>query len=102
VEVRDDGGRIGIVDALWLPERVICDLKGMRFHTAPAQVRRDDQRLNRLFDAGYGVRVIGWRDLVDDPPGAVATIGRALQAADAAVDLSSIPADLTVPQRPFL
>ena len=102
VEVRDDRGRIGIVDALWVPQRVICELKGLRFHAPPTQVRRDDQRLNRLFDAGYGVRVIGWRDLVDDAPGAVATIGRALQAAGATVDLSSIPADLTVPQRPFL
>ena len=102
VEVRDDRGRIGIVDALWLPQHVICELKGLRFHTAPTQVRRDDQRLNRLFDAGYGVRVIGWRDLIDDAPGVVATIGRALQAAGAEVDLSSIPGDLKVPQRPFL
>jgi hypothetical protein len=102
VEVRDDRGRIGIVDALWLPERVICELKGLRFHTAPTQVHRDDKRLNRLFDAGYGVRVIGWRELVDDAPGAVATIGRALQAAGTTVDLARIPQDLRVPTRPFL
>lgn len=101
-DVRDSRGRIGIVDALWLPERVICELKGLRFHTTAAQLRRDDKRQNRLLDAGYGVRNIGWRDFVEDPREAVATVMRALQVAGAAVDLSRLPASLTVPSHPFL
>lgn len=100
--VRDEKGLIGIVDALWVPHRVVCELKGLRFHTTPAQLRRDDQRDNRLLDAGYGVRSVSWRDLVDDPRGVVATVMRALRVAGADVDLATIPAEIKVPGRPFV
>lgn len=84
-----------------MPERVVCELKGLRFHGSAAQVRRDDKRVNRLLDAGYGVRSFGWRDLVDDAPQMVATLMRALQAAGATVDFSAIPTKIPVPAAPF-
>ena len=102
VEIRDGGGRIGIVDALWLPQRVVCELKGLRFHTTPAQLRRDDHRANRLLDAAYNVRSVSWRDLVDNPTDVVATVMRAMRAAGATVDLGSIPQSITIPKAPFL
>lgn len=102
VEVRDARGRIGIVDALWLPERVVCELKGLRFHSSPEQQRRDDHRVNRLLNGGYGVRSFSWRDVVEDAPGVVATLLRALRAAGARVDLARIPRVIEVPARPFL
>lgn len=101
VRVHDDDGFIGVVDSLWLPYKVVCELKGLRFHTSPAQLQRDDRRSNRLLDAGYGVRSVSWRDLVDDPPGAVATVMRALIAAGAEMDTSAIPSEIPLPGRPF-
>lgn len=100
VPVYDDRGRIGIVDALWLPHRVVCELKGLRFHGTPTQVSRDDRRLNRLLDAQYSVRNIGWRDFVDTPAEAALTVMRALRAAGAEVDPAAIPRRLTVPACP--
>lgn len=101
-EVRDQRGRIGVVDALWPEHRVVCELKGLRFHTTADQLRRDDQRLNRLLDAAYGVRSFGWRDMVEDARGVVATLMRALRSAGARVDLADIPRVIDVPARPFL
>lgn len=101
VRVHDDDGLIGVVDSLWLSYNVVCELKGLRFHTTPAQLRRDDQRNNRLLDAGYGVRSVSWRDLVDDAPGAVATVMRALNVAGAEMDVAAIPREISLPGRPF-
>ena len=102
VVVHDGRGRIGMVDALWLPERVVCELKGLRFHTTADQLRRDDQKTNRLLDASYGVRSFAWRDLAEDAPAVVATLMRALRSAGASVDLATIPRSINVPERPFL
>jgi hypothetical protein len=99
--IYDGRGLVGIVDALWLPAKVVCELKGLRFHTNPAQLRSDDARNNRLLDAGYGVRSVSWRDLVDESAEVVATVMRAMRAAGVDVDLARIPQTIAIPKRPF-
>lgn len=101
VEIRDGGGRIGIVDALWRPERVISEKEGLRFHTTPAQRRSDAERFNRLLDAQYAARRFTWLDVVERPVYVVTTVARALQAAGANVDLAAIPRDIAIPDAPF-
>lgn len=53
VPVYDGQGMIGIVDALFPPERVVVDSRGCRFHTTPQQRQRDAARFNRLVMSGY-------------------------------------------------
>ncbi len=62
VEVRDEDGRIGIVDSLWRPWSVISEVEGLRFHTSPAQRRKDAGRFNRLGDA-HRVRRFTYEDV---------------------------------------
>lgn len=101
VPLRDRRGRIGIVDALWREHRVIAELQGLRFHTTGRQLERDNRKRNRLSEADYRLRVASWSDLVHTPVEVVATLGRALQAAGADVDLARIPRTIVVPPRPF-
>lgn len=102
VRVRDDRGFIGIVDALWRTWRVVSETEGLRFHTAPAQRRRDAERFNRMQDAGYRPRRFTWEDVVHRPAEVVETLYRALRAAGADLDPARIPRKIVLPRRPFL
>jgi hypothetical protein len=102
VSVRDARGRIGIVDALWLPWRVVAELEGLRFHTTPRQRRRDAARFNRLLDARYQPRRFTWEDIVHRPLEVVATLYGALNAAGANLDPARIPRAIVLPTRPYL
>lgn len=80
VPVDDDRGRIGVVDACWRRDGrrdVVWELEGLRFHTAPAQRRRDADRFNRLTLRHVVVRHT-WEDVVRDPQRVVADLQRAL------------------------
>lgn len=101
VRVRDQAGSIGIVDALWLPERVVSEKEGLRFHTTPAQRRRDAQRFNRLQDAEYRPRRFTWEDVVHRPVDVVETLHRALNAAGANLDPARIPRKIVLPMAPY-
>jgi hypothetical protein len=101
VEVRDGAGRIGIVDALWRPWHVIGETEGLRFHTTPAQRRKDAERFNRLLDAEYAARRFTWLDVVERPTYVAATLAKPLIAAGAPVDLARIPRHIELPDPPF-
>lgn len=55
VPLDDAKGRIGIVDCLWDCDLVV-EFEGLRFHTTPAQRRRDASRFNRLARRGPVLR----------------------------------------------
>jgi hypothetical protein len=97
--VHDDGGRIGICDAVWLigTVLVVVELEGLRFHTTPSQRRRDAERFNRLLEAGCTVRRFTWHDVVTDPGAVARSVARALVAAGAAIDLDGLPTDIRLP-----
>jgi hypothetical protein len=101
VAVRDDDGLIGIVDALWRYYWVIAELQGLRFHTTPRQLERDNHKRNRLGDAEHQLRIASWSDIVHTPVAVVATLMRALRAAGADLDPARIPRDIAVPAHPF-
>lgn len=102
VPLRDEEGLIGIVDALWRPWAVVSETEGLRFHTTPAERKRDARRFNRLRDARFDPRRFSWEDVVQDPVEVVATLHRALRAAGADLDPARIPRRITIPGRPFL
>lgn len=102
VAVRDSRGRIGIVDAIWPQWRVVAEMEGLRFHTAPTQRRRDANRFNRLQDAEYRPRRFTWEDIVHRPVDVVETLHRALRAAGADVDPVRIPRAIVLPVRPYV
>lgn len=89
------------MEALWRPERVTSEKEGLRFHTTPAQRSSDAERFNRLLDAHYAARRFTWLDVVERPVHVVTTVARALQAADADVDLAAIPREIALPDAPF-
>lgn len=101
VRVRDGAGFIGIVDALWLPQRVVSEKEGLRFHTTPRQRRGDAQRFNRLQEADYRPRRFTWEDVVHRPTSVVETLYRALNAAGANLDPARIPRKIVLPMSPF-
>ena len=102
VPLYDSRGKIGVVDALWRPWRVVSEKEGLRFHTSPAERRRDARRFNRLLEAKYGARRFTWFDLVHDPVDMAATIHRALRAGGADLDPNTIPSRIILDTRPFL
>ena len=102
VPLRDEEGLIGIVDALWRPWDVVAETEGLRFHTAPAERKRDARRFNRLRDARFDPRRFSWEDVVKDPLAVVATLHRALRAAGADLDPARIPRRIDIPVRPFV
>ena len=101
VPVYDRRGRIGIVDALWPEWRVVSETEGLRFHTTPAQRRRDASRFNRLLDARYQARRFTWEDVVRQPLEVVAGLHRAFRAAGADLDPALIPRIIEIPSLPF-
>lgn len=80
VPIHDRRGRIGVVDACWrrgdFARDVVWELEGLRFHTSPAQRRRDTDRFNRL-TLGHVVVRHTWEDVVRDPARVVADLQRA-------------------------
>ncbi|MGH3451350.1 MAG: hypothetical protein ACRDQW_11640, partial [Haloechinothrix sp.] len=78
VEVRDEHGLIGIVDAVF-ERRQPVELEGLRFHTLPADRQRDASKYNRV-GLAYGRPVLRytWEDIVRRPPQVVAEIRLAL------------------------
>ena len=102
VRVRDAAGTIGVVDALWPQWRVVSEKEGLRFHTSPAQRRKDAERFNRLQDADYRPRRFTWEDVVTRPVHVVESLHRALRAAGADLDPLQVPQQIVIPTRPFV
>ena len=102
IPVHDEGGLIGVADALWLLWRVIAEMEGMTFHSAPDDRRRDARRFNRFADAGYAVRRFSWHDVVEAPVDVAVTAAKALRSAGVSVDLGLIPRAISIPEVPFL
>lgn len=73
------GRRIGEVDCRWADgvRLVIAELEGLRFHTTPAQRRRDAERFNALGDVAV-VKRFTWEDVVTRPGYVVDTLATAL------------------------
>lgn len=101
VPVWDEAGRIGVVDALWREWRVVSEKEGLRFHTGPAQRRKDAERFNRLQDASYRPRRFTWEDIVHRPHDVLERLYRALRGAGADLDPARIPRKIVLPDRPF-
>ena len=101
VSLRDEAGWIGVVDALWREWRVVSEKEGLRFHTTPAQRRKDADRFNRLQDAGYQPRRFTWEDIVHHPHDVLERLYRVLRAAGADLDPVRIPRRIVLPSRPF-
>ncbi|MBW3602394.1 MAG: DUF559 domain-containing protein [Actinobacteria bacterium] len=78
VPVYDRRGMIGLVDALFPPERVVVEFEGMRFHTTPEQRERDAARFNRLVMGGYTALRYGWSDVVEQPGRLITEVRHAL------------------------
>jgi len=82
VDQRTDAGRRTVeVDCRWLGgvRPVIAELEGLRFHTTPAQRRRDAERFNRLGDVAV-VKRFTWEDVTTRPGYVNDTIARALRS----------------------
>jgi hypothetical protein len=62
--LRDGRGRIGIFDAVFHDFRVVLEFDGLRFHSTPAQRRRDAAKRRRAQLAGWIVLPFDWLDVV--------------------------------------
>jgi hypothetical protein len=80
VEIRDERGRIGEVDAVWHAQRIVVELDGLAFHRSPAQQRTDRARDRRLALAGWTVLRFTWHDVVTRPESVLAELRAALHA----------------------
>lgn len=78
--LRDERGRIGEIDVVWRVARLVVELDGLRFHSTPAQRRRDARRDRRLTLAGWTVLRYTWLDVVERPDEVVTEVARALGA----------------------
>jgi hypothetical protein len=67
VPVYDSAGCIGIVDCYWAWAPLIVELEGMRFHSSPAQRRKDAERFSRLVLAGHRPLRFTYRDVIERP-----------------------------------
>lgn len=78
-QVRDEAGEnIGEVDAVWVGQRVVIELDGLRFHSSPQQRRRDNRKDRRLAAAGWTVLRYTWLDVMERPEELVAEVQQAL------------------------
>ena len=79
LELRDEAGKtVGIGDAVWVEQRVVVELDGLRFHSSPAQRRRDNRKDRRLQSLGWIVLRYTWLDVVERPDEMVAEVRAAL------------------------
>jgi hypothetical protein len=78
VEIGDDQGFIGRVDAIWRPQAVIGEVDSDRFHTAPLDVAADEARDKRLRALGFHVVRIPEDDVWQRPQRVVRGLRAAL------------------------
>ena len=67
-----------VVDCLWLPQRVVLELDGERFHDTRHRRREDLARDRALAAAGYRPLRAGWSDVVAAPARLAADLRRIL------------------------
>lgn len=80
VDLHDDTGElIGVGDAVWVEHRVVVELDGLRFHSAPGQRRRDNRKDRRLAVEGWLVLRYTWLDVMERPDEVIAEIRSALR-----------------------
>lgn len=53
------------VDLLWDRERLVLEVDGYAFHSAPSAFERDRQRDAELLSAGFRVVRVTWRALIE-------------------------------------
>jgi very-short-patch-repair endonuclease len=70
----DPAGLIGVGDLVFTKVRLLVEIDGWAFHSAPDQFQRDRSRQNRLVAAGWTVLRFTWLDLTERPDHVVATI----------------------------
>ncbi len=70
-----------VVDCLWLPQRVVLELDGERFHGTAQRRRLDIARDRALAAAGYLPLRAGWRDVAVEPDRLVAHLRSILASA---------------------
>jgi very-short-patch-repair endonuclease len=68
------------VDALWRAERLVVEIDGFAFHSAPAAFERDRQRDGVLTAAGLRVLRITWSQLTREPEVVLVRLAQALTA----------------------
>jgi very-short-patch-repair endonuclease len=66
------------VDFLWLPQRLIVEMDGYRYHASRRAFERDRLRDAELQAAGYRVMRVTWRQVTERPEAVVARIAQAL------------------------
>jgi hypothetical protein len=74
VEIYDDRGLIGLADVVFRKARLIVEIDGWAFHTAPDRFQHDRARQNRLVAAGWTVVRFTWRDLTERPDHVLRTV----------------------------
>jgi very-short-patch-repair endonuclease len=67
-------------DLLWRGHRLVVELDGRRFHTAPTAFEGDRRKTADLQAAGYTVRRFTWRQVTTDPDWVVGHLRQALTA----------------------
>lgn len=78
VPLRDDRGLVGYADALWVDEKVVVELLGLRFHTRPADRQRDAAKGNRYALLGLTALWFTYTDVVEHPHEVMEQVRRAL------------------------
>jgi len=69
-----------VVDCLWLPQRVVLELDGEKFHGTVRRRRQDLARDRALTAAGYRPMRAGWREVVGGRSRLAADLRQALSA----------------------
>ncbi len=65
--LRLSNGRLVEADILFRRKKVIIELDGFAYHSAPEAHQYDLKRQNELMDDGWTVRRFSYRDLIEDP-----------------------------------
>ncbi len=77
-EVFDATGLIGVVDVLFVDQRLVVEVDGLKAHSGYDAFVADRRRQNRIVNAGYRILRFTWWDLTDRPADVVTEIRRAL------------------------
>jgi very-short-patch-repair endonuclease len=64
------------VDFLWREHRLVVEVDGFAFHGTRAAFERDRRKDGALADAGFAVRRVTWRQLVDEPARLLVALAR--------------------------
>jgi very-short-patch-repair endonuclease len=81
VAIQDRAGAVGVVDLLFVKQRVIVEIDGRRAHSSSEAFINDRRRQNRLVNAGFTVVRFTWDDLVNRPDKVIDQIRQALRMA---------------------